>query len=101
MKELASRLRKSDSQIKSLSLLNAKGRVASTLIQLADKTDRISPEAMEIAQLPTQQDLANMAGTSRETISRSLKTFADAGYIQRKHRYVLITDYRRFSDRYI
>ena len=36
LKELAHRLRRSDSQIKSLSLQNATGKVASTLLRIAD-----------------------------------------------------------------
>jgi len=70
LKELAHRLRRSDSQIKSLSLQNALGKVASTLLRIADDSGIIKQGQVEISHLPPQQDLANMAGTSRETISR-------------------------------
>jgi CRP/FNR family transcriptional regulator, cyclic AMP receptor protein len=101
LKELASRLRKSDSQIKSLSLLNAKGRVASTLLQLADPAEESGLAAVEIQEMPTQQDMANMAGTSRETISRVLRQMENTGYLERDHRYVLIRDKRKFTEKYL
>jgi CRP/FNR family transcriptional regulator, cyclic AMP receptor protein len=41
LKELAGRIRKSDTQIKSLCLRNARGRVASTLIRLAEDIGRM------------------------------------------------------------
>ena len=101
MKVLASRLRRSDTQIKSLSLLDAKGRVASTFLQLAETAEAAGPRSVEIKELPTQQDLANMAGTSRETISRSLREFVDDGYVFRDHHYLLIRDQQKFSDHYL
>ena len=96
LKELAHRLRRSDAQIKSLSLQNALGRVASTLLRIADDSGIIKQGIVEITQLPPQQDLANMAGTSRETISRVIKSLGQLGYVKKQGSKLLILDYERF-----
>ena len=96
LKELAHRLRKSDSQIKSLSLQNATGKVASTLLRIADDSGKIHLGQVEIPKLPPQQDLANMAGTSRETISRVIKSLSEKGYCKKMGSKLIIMDYERF-----
>jgi CRP-like cAMP-binding protein len=96
LKELAHRLRRSDAQIKSLSLQNALGRVASTLLRIADDSGIIKLGRVEISHLPPQQDLANMAGTSRETISRVIKSLGQLGYVKKQGSKLVILDYERF-----
>ncbi len=96
LKELAHRLRRSDSQIKSLSLQNATGKVASTLLRIADDSGKIHLGQVEIPKLPPQQDLANMAGTSRETISRVLKSLSEKGYLRKEGNKLIILDYESF-----
>ncbi len=96
LKELAHRLRRSDAQIKSLSLQNALGKVASTLLRIADDSGIIKHGQVEIAQLPPQQDLANMAGTSRETISRVIKSLNQLGYVKKEGSKLIVMDYERF-----
>ncbi|RMH64848.1 MAG: Crp/Fnr family transcriptional regulator [Calditrichaeota bacterium] len=96
LKELAHRLRRSDSQIKSLSLQNALGRVASTILRIADDSGIIKQGKVEISHLPPQQDLANMAGTSRETISRVIKSLSQLGYVKKEGSKLIILEYDRF-----
>lgn len=97
MKELAGRIRKSDTQIKSLSLQDAMGRVASTLIMLAEDHGRTRKNEVVIPKIPLQQDLANMAGTSRETISRVFRYLEDEQLIARTGRKITIPDFNRFK----
>ncbi|NOX89234.1 MAG: Crp/Fnr family transcriptional regulator [Calditrichaeota bacterium] len=98
LKELAHRLRRSDEQIKSLSLQNAMGKVASTLLRIADDSGIIKHGKVEISQLPPQQDLANMAGTSRETISRVIKSLSQLGYVKKEGSKLIILDYEKFRE---
>jgi CRP-like cAMP-binding protein len=56
---------------------------------------------VEIEKLPLQQDLANMAGTSRETISRTLHSFAKKGLIELEGSKLRILDYEKFKETYI
>src|SRR3989304_2321908 len=67
--ELTMRLRKADAPIKSLSLKDAAGRVANVLLLLADDVGVFRKGKVEIEDLPLQQDIANMAGASRESPS--------------------------------
>jgi CRP/FNR family cyclic AMP-dependent transcriptional regulator len=97
MKELAGRIRKSDTQIKSLSLQDAMGRVASSLIMLAEDHGRSRKNEVVIPKIPLQQDLANMAGTSRETISRVFRYLEDEQLIKRTGRKITIPDFNRFK----
>ena len=100
LKELAHRLRRSDSQIKSLSLQNATGKVASTLLRIADDSGKIYKGQVEIPRLPPQQDLANMAGTSRETISRVVKALTEKGYLKKEGSRLIILDYEMFRSEF-
>jgi CRP/FNR family cyclic AMP-dependent transcriptional regulator len=99
--ELAMRLRKADMQIKSLSLKDAAGRVANVLLILSDDVGVFRKGKVEIDDLPLQQDLANMAGTSRETVSRMLHQFAREGSIQLKGNKLTISDYEAFRKKHL
>ena len=96
--ELAMRLRRADAQIKNLSLKSAEERVASVILQLAEEVGRIRHGRVEIGDLPVQQDLANMAGTSRETVSRMLHTFIRSNEITLEGNKLIIHDYETFRN---
>lgn len=97
LKDLSMRLRKADSQIKSLSLKDATGRVANVILQLADDIGTIRKGRVEIDEMPLQQDLANMAGTSRETISRVVHMFIKKGQVEMVGNKLIISDYEKFK----
>jgi len=101
MQELSKRLRTADMQIKSLSLKDAEGKVATVIVQLANDQGRIRQGAVEIEKLPLQQDLANMAGTSRETISRTLHSFAKKGLIELEGSKLRIYQFEKFKATYL
>ncbi len=101
LRELTSRLRKADAQIKSLSLKDAAGRVANVVLQLADEIGMFRKGRVEIDEMPLQQDLANMAGTSRETISRMIHRFIKKGYLQMQGNRLIINDYESFKNLHI
>lgn len=101
LKELTLRLRKADSQIKSLSLRDAAGRVANVIIQLADDIGKIRKGRVEIDELPLQQDLANMAGTSRETISRMVHMFIKNNHVELQGNKLIINDYEKFKSLFL
>jgi CRP/FNR family cyclic AMP-dependent transcriptional regulator len=101
LKEMTMRLRKADSQIKSLSLKDATGRVANVILQLADDIGTIRKGRVEIDELPLQQDLANMAGTSRETISRVIHGFIKKNLVEMRGNKLIINDYEKFKSLYM
>jgi CRP-like cAMP-binding protein len=101
LQELTRRLRAADMKIKALSLKDAEGKVATVILQLADDVGKIKQGRVEIDKLPLQQDLANMAGTSRETISRTLHSFAKKGLIELEGSKLRILDYEKFKGMFI
>lgn len=100
LQELTRRLRISDIKIKSLSLRDAEGKVAAVILQLADDTGKIKQGIVEIEHMPFQHDLANMAGTSRETISRAINSFVKKGLVELEGVKLRITDYQKFKELY-
>ncbi|HTP80519.1 MAG TPA: Crp/Fnr family transcriptional regulator [Bacteroidota bacterium] len=99
--ELAMRLRKADMQIKSLSLKDAAGRVANVLLILSDDIGVFRKGKVEIEDLPLQQDIANMAGTSRETVSRMLHQFVREGQVALRGNKLTINDYEGFRKKHL
>ena len=94
--EMAGRLRKSDRQIASLSLSDAEKRITMCIIRFADDQGVIKNGKVSIPKTPIQQDIANMAGTSRETVSRALSILEKENLIERNGRELIILDYKKF-----
>ena len=96
LEELAVRLRKSDQQIESLSLSDSEQRIGITLIRLAEEGGTIKRGDVTVQNLPYQQDIANMAGTSRETVSRTLKLLEDKKLVKRNGSDITIFNFNTF-----
>ena len=96
LEELAIRLRKSDQHIESLSLCDSEHRIAITLIRFAQELGTIKQGDVKISNLPFQQDIANMAGTSRETVSRTLKLLEEKDLIKKEGKDLIIYKFDEF-----
>ena len=96
LKEMTSRLRKSDRQIVSLSLSDAEKRIALCIVRVADEQGVIKNGQVTIPKIPIQQDIANMAGTSRETVSRAMSLLTEEKYIERNGKELKILNYKSF-----
>ena len=88
--ELASRLRKTDRKIEGLALLDVTSRISETLLQLADEQGEEQKTGIMLRNRPSHQQLANMAGTTRETVSRVLKRLESQGYITTRGRSIIM-----------
>jgi len=97
LKELTTRIRYSDQQIESLSLSGAEQRIAMVLLRLAEEMGQIKEGTVTIENIPFQQDIANMAGTSRETVSRVYKMLEEKNYIIREGKTLIIKEFTIFS----
>ena len=76
LSELSRRLRRADEKIGGLVLLDVPGRIARLLLDMAEET------GTNLIEKPlTHQTIAQMIGASRETVSRAMKDFQDAGWI--------------------
>ena len=78
VRKLIRRVRALTHDVKSLALMDVYGRVARMLLDLAVERDG----ALVIEDRPTQQEMANRIGASREMISRILGELAAGGYIE-------------------
>ena len=96
LEELAVRLRKSDQHIESLSLSDSEHRIAITLIRFAQELGTIKKGDVTIKNLPFQQDIANMAGTSRETVSRTIKILEDKNLVNKDKKDLIIYNFEEF-----
>jgi len=90
LEELAARLRRTDEQVGGLALLDVHNRVARTLLRLAADRGRECDDGLIIQQRLTHQQLANMAGTTRETVTRVLKQLERDGYIRSEGRDIIV-----------
>ena len=77
MRGLVARLRSADRQIESLALLDVYGRVARSLLDMADTIG----EVKIIRNKVSRQDLAKVVGASREMVSRVMKDLEVRGMI--------------------
>jgi CRP-like cAMP-binding protein len=87
---LSSRLRKANHQIGSLALLDVYGRVASVLLEMATENGVRLKDGRICFRRPTHQEIANMIGATRETVSRMISDLHRQGYIEISGKNVII-----------
>jgi len=79
---LSKRLRKANELIHSLAFFDVYGKVARMLLNLAAERGRVTEQGTVIDMRLTQQELAELAGMTRETMARTLREFQQAGCIR-------------------
>jgi CRP/FNR family cyclic AMP-dependent transcriptional regulator len=87
--ELAGRLRKTDMQIEGLALMNVTSRVAKTILNIIMEQGEDREDGVVLERRPTHQELAQMAGTTRETVTRVISRLEREGYIQCQGRRII------------
>lgn len=88
VQELTRRLRDTDEQASSLSFQRVKQRTQGLLQRLAK--DDTAREGRRITPVLTHQQIADMIGTSRETVTRALKGLKQQGWLEQEgKRYVV------------
>ena len=78
MRGLVRRLRNADRQIESLALLDVYGRVARTLLDMAEDDKGVKIIRHKVS----RQDMAKVVGASREMVSRVMKDLEERGVIE-------------------
>jgi CRP/FNR family cyclic AMP-dependent transcriptional regulator len=89
LRALCTRLRDADNKIGGLILLDVPGRVARLFLRLADEND-----GAHVLKPPTHQVIAQMVGSSRETVSRTIRNFATRQLIETSRQRIVIRDRR-------
>ena len=88
--EMSKRLRHADEVIGNLALLDVYARVARTIRDLAQKQGEPVDGGLLIKERPTQQEIAGLIGTSRETVSRALNDFTRRGLLEMSGKQILV-----------
>lgn len=98
LKIMSKRLRLAQKQINELALMDTSRRMASTLIFLAAEQGVHCEGLGLVIDIPlTNQDLANMIGTSRETANRILNDMRRQKTIKINKKQIMITDMKRLK----
>lgn len=98
LKQLAGQIRAADQQIEYLALGDADSRVLLTLLRIAAEVGEPRHEAdVLIERLPQQQDLADMAGTSEEIVTKVMESLETGGLIETVGGGILIPDFPRLK----
>lgn len=90
LEELAGRLRRTDDQVEGLALLNVANRISRTVLQLATDSGIETEGGIRVKDRPTHQEIANMTGTTRESVSRVFRQLEEQGYIALEGRDILV-----------
>jgi CRP/FNR family cyclic AMP-dependent transcriptional regulator len=87
---LCARLRQSSGQIEQIILQNLPGRLANALIRLDKNRQGAAGQLIAI----TQQEIAEMVGTTRESINKQLRVWATNKWVQLEHGAIVVLDSR-------
>ncbi|TDX52368.1 Crp/Fnr family transcriptional regulator [Orenia marismortui] len=98
LKVMSKRLRRAQQRIRNLGLKDTTSRTASALVYLAQEHGIGDELQVEINLSLTQQELANIIGTSRETVSRVLNKFKDDNLISVSRQKIVIKDLAGLKD---
>jgi len=90
IRDLTRRIRLVNQQVEDLAFKDVHERVASTLNHLSKSEGRNLGAKVLINLKMTHQDLANMVGSSRETVTRALNRLQDEGIISIAHQQITI-----------
>ena len=90
LRVLARRLRRTNNSLADLIFTDVPGRVAKTLLQLANRFGTHENGVLRVNHDLTQEEIAQLVGASRETVNKALATFAHRGWIQLEGKSVVI-----------
>ncbi len=90
LQELSGRLRRAQQNVRDLALKDSSAKVASLLIFLAEKYGDVRRDKIILDISLTQKEMANMIGSSRETVSRVLGRFENNGLIKTSRKKITI-----------
>jgi CRP/FNR family transcriptional regulator, cyclic AMP receptor protein len=95
LRVLARRLRRTNDNVADLIFTDGPGRVAKQLLQLAQRFGTQEDGALRVTHDLTQDEIAQLVGTSRETVNKALADFAHRGWITLEGKSVLISNCER------
>jgi len=95
---LSERLKSSNDMIQQLSVKSVEKRIAFILLKLKSRLG-VEYEKGSLIQIPlSRNDLAEMTGSTPETTSRVISSFAKAGIIKTGRKWISIIDHQKLSE---
>lgn len=82
MELLSNRLRSTNNLLEDLHFLDLPSRLGKLLLQLIDKYGRTSSKGVWLDMRLTQEELGQLVGSSRESVNKQLRIWADAGIVE-------------------
>lgn len=92
LRVLARRLRRTNNSLSDLIFTDVPGRVAKLLLDLASRFGERENEALRINHELTQEEVAQLVGSTRESVNKALSNFAARGWIRQQGRTIFIYD---------
>lgn len=99
LRVLARRLRQTNDAMADLVFTDVPGRVAKTLLGLAERFGQAGSDGVRVNHDLTQEELAQLVGASRETVNKALSDFAGRGWLRVDGRAVVLLDRDRLERR--
>jgi CRP/FNR family cyclic AMP-dependent transcriptional regulator len=99
LRVLARRVRSTSNNLADLVCTDAPARVAKQLLRLAQRFGIQEDGATRVTHDLTQEEIAQLVGTSRETVNKVLSDFTNRGWIRVDGKSVLISDSERLARR--
>jgi CRP/FNR family cyclic AMP-dependent transcriptional regulator len=97
LRVLARRLRRSNNNLADLTFTDVPGRLAKHLLELAQRFGTREGDVLRVTHDLTQEEIAQLVGTSRETVNQALAEFVRRGWIHLDGNSVLIADSNRLA----
>ena len=94
LQHLSRRLRETTDQVRAMASLDVSRRTIQALLQLAGRQGSAVADGIHLGRL-TQQELASLIGTSRESVNRALRALARKGLVEVVQGQIVI---RRFEE---
>lgn len=92
LRVLARRLRRTNDVLCDIIFTDVPGRVAGQLLYLGQRFGRREGDALRVAHDLTQTELAQLVGSSRETVNKALGMFAERGWIRVTGKTILLVE---------
>jgi len=96
---LSKKTRLLTSQVRELVFQDAAGRLASLISRLAEDFGREIEAGTVIDLVLTHQEIANLIGSSRVTVTKLINKFIDEGMLTIKKRKIIIKDFESLGER--
>ncbi len=91
------RLRRTNQQVYDLTFLNVKTRIMKRLLRLSQEYGVSEAEGIRIDAKLTHQQIAEMVGAARETVTKVLQELQEEGHILIRNKWITLPDRERME----